>query len=86
MEVIDYLMTHSWDILRLATSFMVLGIGLICLYLCRVIYYATRLIKKANKVIDEINTYIRKPIMVMMSFYKLINKVLRIFGVGKTQD
>lgn len=83
MEVIDYLMTHSWDILRLATSFMVLGLGLFFLYVCRVIYYATRLIKKANHLVDEFNRYIRKPIAVIMTAHKFFNKLMKAFGVGK---
>ncbi|HEY5714358.1 MAG TPA: hypothetical protein VIT68_03325 [Candidatus Gracilibacteria bacterium] len=85
IDFLDYIVNHSWDILRLSTSFMVLGLGLFFLYICRVIYHATRLIKKVNSVLDNFNHYIRKPVLVLLTAHKFITKLFRIFGIGKNE-
>ncbi len=86
MDVINYFIDHSWEILRLSTAFVFVAVGVFCFQLCPVVYQAHKLVKKINTLIDEFNVYIRKPVTYALTAYKILKKVTHLFGLDEKED
>ncbi len=74
MEILNYLTENSVEILRLAGAVALVAIGFFFLYLCRVVFILTRVVRKVNDLSDLFIHYVQQPISTLMKIDKMVKK------------
>lgn len=83
MEFMNYLTEHSVELLRLAGALALIGVGFFFIYLCRVVYILTRVVRKVNDLTDLFIDYVQKPVSVLLKIERAYSKFNKLFGKKK---
>ncbi|MCK5460447.1 hypothetical protein KAI58_00485 [Candidatus Gracilibacteria bacterium] len=75
----NFLIENASELLRLAGALALMGVFILCLYLARMVYLASQVLRKANDLADLFITYIQKPISMIIKAEKLISGILNRF-------
>ena len=75
-----YITENSVELLRLAGALALVCLGIFFLYLCRVVYILTRVVRKANDLTDVFIEYVQKPMSVLIKMERTYRKFERFFG------
>ena len=74
MNVINFILDHSYQILQLCGGVALVGVGIFCLYLCRVVFHATRVIRKIDDLSSLFVEYVQKPVASIVALERTYKK------------